>query len=690
MTVSRDSSRISQTFKRVIIIAHDLVATALALGGCLILRYQFWQLSPRAGEIIAIIPVFVLIAAGVYRIFPLYASKWRFASLPDLFNIFKASSVLALMLLVADYVLVARDLSPWLMFGEKTVAIYWLLQMFLLGGPRLAYRYLKYVQSRRAGERENVQSVLVLGRAAEAEIVLRALETGLRHRFAARGILSPRRSDFGTAIRDVPILGGYGELERVVSESNDGNQPITRIIFAPGEFVQEAESEMLLATASRLGIALSRMQTVEEGSSANAALKPVNIEDLLFRPTIEVDRAMLAEFLSGKRVIVTGGGGSIGSEICARLLAFGISDLLVLDNSEPALYNVLEALAPALNESARIGGKIADVRDRDRIFALFRDFKPDLVFHAAALKQVPFLEIDWTEAIKTNVFGSVNVADAAVQTASAAVLISTDKAVDPVSILGATKRLCEIYAQLLDAEAAAARRPLRLLSVRFGNVLGSVGSVVPRFKAQIERGGPVTVTHPDMVRYFMTVREACDLVLTASAHALGRRQAGAERASVYVLKMGQPARIVDLAKRMIRIAGYEPDRDMQIVFTGIRKGERLNEYLFSADEPAVDIGVDGVTAARTEGFDRVRIARWMEILAGAVGSDSRAEADRVFAEAIPAFPKLLKDSPGGNVVELMSARPSDDRSSLASGEAGDLTTGAARSWTMDGRGMTPR
>ncbi len=460
------------------------------------------------------------------------------------------------------------------------------------------------MQSRRAGERENVQSVLVLGRATEAEVVLRALETGLRHRFVARGILSPQRSDHGTSIRNVPILGNYSELERVVTESTEGNQPITRIVLAPNEFVQETESELLLATASRLGVALSRMQTIEGGSAATAALKPVNIEDLLFRPSVEVDRLMLAEFLREKRVIVTGGGGSIGSEICARLIAFGISDLLIIDHSEPALYNVLESLAPAGSETIRITGKIADVRDRDRIFAVFRDFKPDLVFHAAALKQVPFLETDWTEAIKTNIFGSVNVADAAAQTASAAVLISTDKAVDPVSILGATKRMCEIYAQLLDAEAAAARKPLRLLSVRFGNVLGSVGSVVPRFKAQIERGGPVTVTHPDMVRYFMTVREACDLVLSASAHALGGRFVGGERASVYVLKMGQPARIVDLAKRMIRMAGYEPDRDIKIMITGIRKGERLNEYLFAADEPAVDIGLDGVTAARTMGFDR--------------------------------------------------------------------------------------
>ncbi len=656
MTSAADRYRPSQTFKRGVIIAHDLVAAALAVSGSLILRYQFWQLSPQFDEIVVVVPCFVALAAIMFRVFPLYASKWRFASLPDLFNILKASTTLAVMLLAIDYVLVARDLSPWLMFGEKTVIIYWLLQMFLLGGPRLAYRYLKYAQSRRAGERESVQSVIVLGRATEAEIVLRALETGMRHRFVARCILSPHRTDHGTSIRNVPVLGNYAELERVVTESNEGNQPITRIIFAPDEFVADTESEVLLATASRLGIALSRMQTIEEGSLGKAALKPVNIEDLLFRPTVDVDRAVLGEFLSRKRVIVTGGGGSIGSEICARLIAFGVADLLILDHSEPALYHVLEALDPLAGETVRITAKIADVRDRDRIFAVFREFGPDLVFHAAALKQVPFLEIDWTEAIKTNILGSINVADAAAQTARAAVLISTDKAVEPVSILGATKRLCEIYAQLLDAEAAAAGKPLRLLSVRFGNVLGSVGSVVPRFKAQIERGGPVTVTHPDMVRYFMTVREACDLVLSASAHALDQRTIGAERASVYVLKMGQPARIVDLAKRMIRMAGYEPDVDIKITFTGIRKGERLNEYLFAGDEPGVDIGLDGVTAARTAGVDRQQFNRWLDILTRAVVFGNRTEANRVFSEAIPAFAKMLAEAAAANVPDAKAVR----------------------------------
>ena len=215
--------------------------------------------------------------------------------------------------------------------------------------------------------------------------------------------------------------------------------------------------------------------------------------------------------------------------------------------------------------------------------------------------------------------------------------------------------------------------------MRFGNVLGSVGSVVPRFKAQIERGGPVTVTHPEMVRYFMTVREACDLVLTASAHALGRKQSNTERASVYVLKMGQPARIVDLATRMIRMAGFEPGRDMEIVFTGIRKGERLNEVLTTGDEPLLDIGVDGVTAARAVGYDRIRIGRWLEMLQSAIATGNRGEADRVFAEAMPSFAKLLKERASGKVIDLSAARSaSEDRSSAGEGEASTSQAGAMR------------
>ena len=648
-------TEISTSIKRVIVIVHDLVATALAVVLALFLRFPVANIPVKLEPLAWILPLFVIYAGVIYRLFPLYKSKWRFASLPDLFNIFKAATVLSVSLLVIDYALVARDISHTFLFGEKTAFLYWILQMFLLGGPRLAYRYLKYAQSRATGEGADVMSVLVLGRSTEVEVVLRALESGLRHKLVARGILSPRRSDHGSSIRGVPVLGGYAELERLVTEFGEERKPIGRLIFAPNEFAPDDESERLLGTARRLGITLARMEQVEDGGRAASALTPIDIEDLLFRPTVEVNRDALQRFLEGKRVLVTGGGGSIGSEICARVFAFAAADLLIIDSSEPALFAVTEHLMIQPGPT-RVAGSIADVRDRDRIMRIFDEFKPDVVFHAAALKQVPQLEIDWAEGVKTNVFGSVNIADAAALHASTAVFISTDKAVNPVSILGATKRFSEMYAQTLDAEAVRRGSALRLISVRFGNVLGSVGSVVPKFKAQIARGGPVTVTHPDMVRYFMTVREASDLVLTASAHAAVPEVSGPERASVYVLKMGQPARIVDLAYRMIRLAGFEPKVDIDVVFSGTRKGERLNEILFSVDEANVDIGVDGVTAAQTVLYERPRLRKWLDDLEHAVAAHDRGEAERVFIEAIPSFRKAARIPLPAGVTDLEAVR----------------------------------
>jgi len=269
-----------------------------------------------------------------------------------------------------------------------------------------------------------------------------------------------------------------------------------------------------------------------------------------------------------------------------------------VENSEPSLYAITEALGAEQGRAA-VEGRIADIRDRERVHRLMEEFKPDLVFHAAALKHVPILERDWSEGVKTNIFGSINVADAALSAgAEAMVMISTDKAIEPVSMLGLTKRFAEMYCQALDHELAARsshERRMRLISVRFGNVLASNGSVVPKFKKQIEAGGPVTVTHPEMVRYFMTIREACDLVITAASHALAPTNSAV---SVYVLNMGQPVKIVELAERMIRLSGLQPGYDIDIVFSGMRPGERLNEILFASKEPTVEIGVAGIMAAK--------------------------------------------------------------------------------------------
>jgi len=299
---------------------------------------------------------------------------------------------------------------------------------------------------------------------------------------------------------------------------------------------------------------------------------------------------------------------------------------------------VLEMLA-AKQSKAKIEGRLADVRDRTRIFRLMNAFRPDIVFHAAALKHVPLLEQDWAEGVKTNVFGSVNVADAAIAAGAAAmVVISTDKAIEPVSVLGASKRLAEMYCQALDNDfarrAAPHARAMRLIAVRFGNVLASNGSVVPKFKAQIEAGGPLTVTHPEMVRYFMTIREACDLVVTAASHAFQAGQAGV---AVYVLNMGQPVKIVDLAERMIRLSGLEPGRDIDITFTGIRPGERLQEILFAREEPTAPIGIEGIVAAKPASPSLEAMRGWLAALEQGLAREDRSVIFGVLHDAVPDF-----------------------------------------------------
>ena len=638
-----------QDFKKTLIVVHDLVMTGVAVLATFFVRFEGTLLSERLVHLPLFLPPFIAFAGVVYWFSQLYKSKWRFASLPDLFNIFRAATILAIALLVVDYILVSPQVRGTFFFGKITIALYWLIQMFLLGGPRLAFRYVKYARSRNSLQRDASTPTLLLGRVADVEVVLRAIEAGTVKKIQPRGILSYRSDDLGQSMRGVPVLGTFADLDQVVQDFQERGVPIRRLVATPSALTPEANPDMLLARARRLGLPLVRVTSLGEGMR-NAELAPLEIEDLLLRPTVQIDRKRLETFIRGKRVLVTGGGGSIGSEICTRAVAFGASDLLILESSEPSLHHILEN-PTLLSSDTNVDGVIADVRDRERVREVMSEFKPEVVFHAAALKHVPYLEKNWTEGIKTNVFGSVNVADAAVESgADTIVMISTDKAIDPVSMLGATKRLAEMYGQALDAEFMGRNGATRTIAVRFGNVLGSVGSVVPKFKAQIARGGPVTVTHPDMVRYFMTTREAADLVLTSASHAeesrsLTERSNGDERASVYVLKMGQPVRIYELAERMIRLAGYEPGEDIEIAVTGARAGERLHEILFAREEPRTEIGIDGVMAAKPVFADRERVEQWLKILDRALVDGDRALAESVFEEAIPEFKRRTPAPP---------------------------------------------
>ena len=625
------------THRNYLIATHDALATAFAFLASFYLRFEGSDaFFARLPLLLLLLPFFVAFSIVICFVFNLTTTKWRFISLPDALNILRAATVLTVALVVLDYAFFFVEPSgkPPVLFGRVTIILYWFLQVFALSALRFGYRYFRYTRVRRHAQTEGASSTLLVGRAADAEVLLRGIESGAVKQLWPVGVLSPSASDRGQSIRNVPVLGGIDDVEDVIRDYAGRGKPISRLVMTPSAFEPEARPEAVLMRAKRMGVLVSRLPSLESGDAPR--LTNVAVEDLLLRPSEKIDYARLESLIKGKAVIVTGGGGSIGSEICDRIATFGASRLLVIENSEPALYAVTEALAE--RATAVIEGRIADIRDRERIMRLMGEFKPDIVFHAAALKHVPILERDWSEGVKTNIFGSVNVADAALAAgAEAMVMISTDKAIEPVSMLGLTKRFAEMYCQALDHNLMTqsdGKPRMRLISVRFGNVLASNGSVVPKFKAQIEAGGPVTVTHPDMVRYFMTIREACDLVITAATHALTPPRPDV---SVYVLNMGQPVKIVELAERMIRLSGLEPGIDIEVVFTGVRPGERLNEILFASKEPTMEIGIAGIMAAKPNEPPMRTLRKWLAALEEAIAKDDRPTIRAVLKDAVPEF-----------------------------------------------------
>jgi len=451
-------------------------------------------------------------------------------------------------------------------------------------------------------------------------------------------------------VHGVPVLGGIDELEPVVRRlASAGNQPRRLIITDP---VDASLSRQLIGRAETLGITVARLPdftvarlpdfvefraAVDDG---RIELQPVTLQELLGRPQITFDHAAVRGLVEGRRVLVTGAGGSIGGELVRQIASHRPARLVLLDSCEFNLYTVDHEVATRFPEVDRTA-LLADVRVRERVRAVFEEHQPELVFHAAALKHVPMVELNPVEGALTNVVGTRNVADAAWACGALAMLqISTDKAVNPTSVMGATKRLAELYCQILDRAAGqiretdeTSRRP-RFMTVRFGNVLGSSGSVVPLFRKQLADGSPLTVTHPDICRYFMTIREAVELVLQAAA--LGAAQAG-ERGGVFVLDMGEPVRIVDLARHMIRLAGKEPERDVPIVFTGLRPGEKLYEELFDASELRLPAVASGVLMARPHPVDAAELRRALNMLTEACDQGDAAALRAVLARAVPGY-----------------------------------------------------
>jgi len=596
---------------------HDVAMAALSFGLAFYLRIgdDFLRYQPRLTLLYG--AAFTAVAAAVFLLTGLYRGIWRYASLPDLFQITRAATLTVLIYLPFMFVLTRLETFP-----RSSLFINWLVLIALLGGPRLSYRLFKdrgldHVLEQRSGRQ--IVPVLLISARDGADTFIRETMRDPNAVYRVVGVLADTHARVGRQIYGVRVLGTIDELESVVRMlDRRGRRPQKLIVTAQG--LDGAAIRDLLDRADALAIPLARLPRVtelREGFAEAERIEPIAIEDLLGRPQAVLDREAMARLIRGRRILVTGAGGTIGSELTRQLAAYEPARLILFDNGEYLLYTIdteLRERFPGLAVRPLLG----DVRDRRRLDEVLAAERPEIVFHAAALKHVPMVEQNPVEGVLTNVAGSRNVAEAArAHGIELVVQISTDKAVNPTSVMGATKRIAEAFCQALDLNEAARSRGtnggIRFVTVRFGNVLGSTGSVVPLFTRQLAAGGPLTVTDPEVSRFFMTVREAVELVLEASA-TVGLADGGESRGKIFVLDMGEPVKIVDLARQMIRLAGLVPDRDIAIEFTGLRPGEKLHEELFHDAEAAVPTANPALRLAAPRTADYAVLARSIDEL----------------------------------------------------------------------------
>ena len=606
---------------------HDCVMAAAAFLLALYLRLgDGWLTHFPETMLITAVAAFTCIAAVAFLINRLNRGMWRYASIDDMLAIVKSATITVFVFTVAMFLWTRLEDIP-----RSVPVISWLTLVFLLAGPRVFYRLLKdrrldLQRRRHAGE----VPVLLVGVGASAELFVRALQRQPQPAFRVVGILSGNRKQSGHRIHGIPVLGAPGDLAAIAARLAREDRPQKLILT--GESEDGAVVRKLLDEATRLGMTLARLPRFTEFRNVDATtVRQLSVADLLGRPQIPFDREAAHAMVRQRRVLITGAGGSIGSELARQIAALDPAEMTLLDSSEANLY-AIEQESRENHPALALSPVLADIRDRDRISRLFSAARPELVFHAAALKHVALVEANPLEGIATNVLGTMNVMDACAEAgAEAMVLISTDKAVNPASVMGATKRLAELCCV---SRSARGEEGTRFLSVRFGNVLGSSGSVVPLFERQIANGGPVTVTAPEMQRYFMTVGEAVTLVLQASMLGLRRRS------GIFVLNMGQPVKIVDLAKQMIRLAGLRPGADVDIVFKGARTGEKLFEEPFYENEAPATTEYPDILLVSPRTADAAEIDRGIRALTKAILISDRTAAMEALRRLVPEYRSL--------------------------------------------------
>ncbi|MGF7184903.1 FlaA1/EpsC-like NDP-sugar epimerase [Desulfitispora alkaliphila] len=563
-------------FKRIgALMAIDTALINIAFFTALLIRFESYEKIPGQfmESFYSLAPIFTVIFIACFYFFGLYNRVWRYASIGELVAVISAVTVALTASISASYFLMAGGGLP---LPRGVFALMWLLNIVVIGGSRLGWRLVRE-HAIKYDLPTGGKPVLIVGAGSSGVIVAKELMRHYKSAVNIVGFVDDDSTKQSLKILGIPILGDRSVIKNLV-EKYGIQEIILAIPSAEGKVVRELVA-ICHETDAEIKI-LPGMYDLIEGNVTVNQIREVQVEDLLGREQVKVDMEGISKYLEGQVVLVTGGGGSIGSELCRQIASFSPKRLLILDNCENNLYDI-ELELKQNNPHLNLYPLVKDIRDKKAIEEIFKLHKPQVIFHAAAHKHVPLMENNPEEAIKNNVMGTYNVAQAADKyKAKKFVLISTDKAVNPTSVMGASKRVAEMFIQHLDITSET-----NFAAVRFGNVLASRGSVIPIFKRQIAEGGPVTVTHEEMVRYFMTIPEAVQLVIQTGAMAKG--------GEIFVLDMGEPVKIMDLAKSLIKLSGFEPGEDIEIVITGMRPGEKLYEELLTAEE-----GVNATTHKR--------------------------------------------------------------------------------------------
>jgi FlaA1/EpsC-like NDP-sugar epimerase len=561
-----------------IILTGDILLLCASWALAYLVRFDFDIPEKFAEFMLLVLPTIVIIKIVCFYLFGVYQGMWRFTSVADLFNIIKAASFSSLIVGIG-----IGMIYRFRHFPRSVVFIDWGFTILFIAGMRLAIRlfFQKYVPtnpilslSLKASiddpRRVDPKRLLIIGAGSCGEKIVREIHDNPQLAYKVVGFLDDKASKIGRKIHGIPVRGIIGDL-KYIAEKTEANEVLIAIPSASSN-----EMRRIVAVCKECGLRFKTVPSYGElidGKISFKKVREVAYRDLLGRAPIKLDEKMIEEFLRGKRVVVTGAGGSIGSELCRQISRFGPERLILFERMDSGLYEIELELRSDFKKVG-IDPILGDVQDQDHLRRVFHDHRPQAVFHAAAYKHVPMLEMQPWKAVENNVLGTRNLIEVAAEfECERFVLVSTDKAVKPANVMGTTKRIAEMMT--LNYNSCHLSQT-RFMAVRFGNVVGSVGSVVPLFKRQIESGGPVTVTHPDVTRFFMTIREASQLILQSAAMGVG--------GEIFILDMGTPVKIVDMARDLIRLSGFEPDVDIKIEFTGLRPGEKLHEELITADE----------------------------------------------------------------------------------------------------------